>query len=101
MAALTRSPSRAEVDAFVTQLKEGFQKRVQEPPRTEKPPPISRGFATWSNHFAVEANALMRDIELEVASGPPPTERLAAEWRERAEDAIWALVNSPEFQFVP
>ncbi len=101
MAVLTRTPSTAEESAFVTQLKEGFGARVQEPPRTEKPPPASRGFATWSNHFAVEANALMRDIEFEVAAGPAPTQRLAVDWRERAEDAIWALVNSPEFQFVP
>ncbi len=101
MTALTRSPSSAEVTAFVTQLKEGFQHRMQQPPQSQQPPPVSRGFATWSNHFAVEANALMRDIEREVAAGPAPTERLAADWRERAEDAIWALVNSPEFQFVP
>jgi len=23
------------------------------------------------------------------------------DWRERMEDALWALVNSPEFVFVP
>lgn len=51
--------------------------------------------------IATEANELMRDIELQVAAGPEPTRRLASDWRERAEDAIWALVNSPEFQFVP
>ncbi len=101
LAVLTREPSPTEQTTFVSQLHAGFQNRVQEPPRTEKPPPVSRGFATWSNHFAVEANSLMRDIELEVAAGPDPTQRLAVDWRERAEDAIWALVNSPEFQFVP
>jgi hypothetical protein len=101
MAVLTRQPSSSELQTFVEQLAVGFRSRAQEPLRTVKPPPVSRGFATWSNHFATEANALMRDIEQEVAAGPEPTQRLASDWRERAEDAIWALVNSPEFQFVP
>ncbi len=29
------------------------------------------------------------------------TARLAPAWRERMEDAVCALVNSPEFMFVP
>ncbi len=101
MSVLTRQPSPEERAAFVAQLSDGFANRLQAPPATEKLPPLSRGFATWSNHFAVEANALMRDIELEVAAGPEPTSRLTMAWREKAEDALWALVNSPEFQFVP
>jgi hypothetical protein len=33
--------------------------------------------------------------------GDPPTALLAADWRERMEDMVYALVNSPEFVFVP
>ncbi len=33
--------------------------------------------------------------------GDPPTRRLREDWRRRMEDALWALVNSPEFVFVP
>jgi hypothetical protein len=33
--------------------------------------------------------------------GDPPTTRLEADWRERMEDMVWALVNSPEFVFIP
>ncbi len=98
---LTRQPSASERAAFLAHLSEGFEDRELTASPTEKVPPVSRGFATWSNHFAVEANALMRDIELEVAAGPEPTQRLSSDWRERAEDAVWAIVNSPEFQFVP
>ena len=29
------------------------------------------------------------------------TSRLNADWRERAEDIIWSLINSPEFLIVP
>jgi len=36
-----------------------------------------------------------------VLRGDPPTPRLQADWRERLEDMIWTLVNSPEIVFVP
>ena len=33
--------------------------------------------------------------------GDPPTTQLKAAWRERAEDMVWALINSPEFVWIP
>jgi hypothetical protein len=33
--------------------------------------------------------------------GDPPTTQLTKAWRERAEDMVWALVNSPEFVWIP
>ncbi len=98
---LSRHPTPEESRAFAETLRLGFDERVQTPPKSERLPPVHRGFVTWSNHFTVESNALMRDIEREVAAGPKPTERLTDSWRTRAEDAAWALLNAPEFQFVP
>ena len=36
-----------------------------------------------------------------VHAGDPVTPRLAAPWRERMEDAVWALMLTPEFIYVP
>ena len=98
---LSRHPRSEESQAFVSALRVGFDDRLQEPIKSERQPRIHRGFVTWSNHFAVESNELMRDVEREVAAGPEPTQRLTAAWRVQAEDAAWALLNTPEFQFVP
>lgn len=98
---LSRHPSEEERQAFVEGLKDGFQDRVKEPAKSERLPPVHRGFVTWSNHFTVESNALMRDVQREIAAGPKATERLSDLWRAKAEDAAWALLNAPEFQFVP
>jgi hypothetical protein len=100
-AILSRAPTESELQTFCQQLEPGFAERLQTPPATEKQPPPNRGFATWTNHFSVEANALVRELERETAAGPEPTQRLRADWRERAEDAVWALLNTPEFQIVP
>ncbi len=98
---LSRHPLPEESQTFVAALQDGFKDRLQEPAKSERLPPVHRGFVTWSNHFTVESNALMRDVEREVAAGPKPTERLIASWRIKAEDAAWALLNTPEFQFIP
>jgi hypothetical protein len=34
-------------------------------------------------------------------AGDPPTARLDANWRGRAEDVLWSMLNAPEFLFVP
>lgn len=99
--ALSRQPSKEERQTYVDNLRDGFSSRFVNVDPSEKSPKPHRGFVTWSNHFDVKANELMRQIEDEVASGPVPTDRLKTDWRERAEDAAWALLNSPEFQFLP
>ena len=41
------------------------------------------------------------EIEKRVELGPPVSAVLEPGWRSRAEDAIWAIINSPEMQFYP
>jgi len=36
-----------------------------------------------------------------VRAGDPPIDRPRADWRERTENLLWALVNSPELVFGP
>ena len=56
---------------------------------------------SWNNHLSEEANRIKVELEKRVLAGDPPTNRLRPEWRERLEDVVYALVNSPEFIFVP
>lgn len=98
---LSRAPTKDEMQTFVEQVRPGFDDRITSLALPTAQPEVHRGFVTWANHFDIRANQLMRDVEREVAAGPPPSARLKDEWRERAEDAVWALMNSPELQFVP
>jgi hypothetical protein len=61
--------------------------------------PLASGGASISRQF--EATKLKQEQERTTRAGDPPTDRLRANWRERMEDMVWALVNSPEFVFVP
>ena len=46
----------------------------------------------WNDELSYPAIAL---------KGDPPTARLELDWRERLEDMVWSLINSPEFIFLP
>ena len=48
-----------------------------------------------------EAAKIKLEAERAARAGDLPAARLAPAWRERMEDAVWALLNSPEFVFVP
>ena len=99
---LNRPPTAGEQAAFVELLRVGYDRRIASldaPLKLSRPPrPVG---VSWSNHLKPEANARKVELAEELERGDPATERLTADWRERAEDMIWALLNSPEFVFVP
>ena len=99
-AVFTRGPTAAERDLFRDLLTEGFADRrtgaPADPPHFLPSPGVS-----WSNQFQPEAGRRQLELRAAVEAGDPPTARLAADWRERYEDLLWALLNSPEFVFVP
>jgi hypothetical protein len=98
---LTRAPTDEERVAFTELLRDGYEaRRVPVPPPTNKRPD-RRVAVSWANNFSPEATRIKLALEEEIRQGDPPTERLASDWRERMEDVVWALVNSPEFIFVP
>ena len=98
---LTRPPTSDERQVLVDLLADGYEDRIVAGPEAVPPRRIHRSPRTWSNHLHPDATdeALARIAEVE--RGDAPSARLDAEWRERAEDAVWALVNVPEFVFVP
>jgi len=99
---LTRHPRAEELEGFREILSDGYaERRVPgEVPLVRTRTVTSLGVA-WTNHLIPEANDRKIALKHALDQGDPPTQRLTAAWRETAEDLIWALVNSPEFVFVP
>ncbi len=97
----SRPPTSAEEKLFESYLQDGFESRLAvSESATPKPRKATRP-VSWSNHLHPEATKIKLEAERAARAGDPPTDRLAPAWRERMEDAVWALVNSPEFMFVP
>ncbi|MCO6457316.1 MAG: DUF1553 domain-containing protein, partial [Pirellulaceae bacterium] len=97
---LSRLPSESERAIYVELLEPGFaERRTGQPPLPQ--PRLRRDLVGWSNHLDPEANVIKKELEAHVQQGDPPTPQLAADWRERMEDMVWTLVNSPEFIHVP
>ncbi len=99
---LTRRPTEAERTVYTGLLSEGFAERII--PEGKRPPPIPRKplkYVSWSNHLSAEANSIKIEMEKRAREGDPPTVALKPGWRERMEDMVWALVNSPEFVHLP
>ena len=99
---LTRLPTNDEQEVFVELLQDGYADRRID----VDPSKVKRRFSrltgvSWSNHLSPEANRIKIEMEHQVEQGDPPSVRLKTQWRERMEDMIWALMNSPEFVFVP
>jgi hypothetical protein len=97
---LTRTPSPNEKEKYAKHLREGFQSRVRTPPsRVAEFPRKPPYYVSWSNHLNDMATTVRMQEEAAARKGDPATERLSEDWRRRAEDVVWALVNSPEFLF--
>ena len=99
---LSRPPTPNEAKTFSEVLAAGYDRRRLEPTHSQSAKPSAANRAvSWSNHLNPEATKLKQEQERATRAGDPPTDRLRADWRERMEDMVWALVNSPEFVFVP
>ncbi|MCL4200845.1 MAG: DUF1553 domain-containing protein [Pirellulaceae bacterium] len=97
---LTRPPGETERAMFHELLAKGYEQRRIDAPLVERPR-LPRGLVSWSNHLHPQANVIQVQLEEAVRQGDPPTARLDADWRQRMEDMVWTLINSPEFVFVP
>ncbi len=99
---LTRRPEADEQSTFVRILTPGFNERLvpaDQVPEQAKPRRFRR--VSWSNHLHPDANTIKIEMEKVARRGPPPTGRLNDAWRQRAEDAVWSLLNSPEMIVIP
>lgn len=97
---LTRRPSQEERSALVAHLRPGYERRLSDG-ITAAPPRQPPRYVSWSNHLTEEANTIKKELEAAARRGDAPTARLTADWRVRLEDALWALLNTPEFVFTP
>ncbi len=99
---LTRRPTDDERNKFVSLLRDGYGDRVRSLSMSEiAAPPKRFRYVSWSNHLNTQANVIKVEMTELARQGPPPTKRLQADWRRRAEDAVWALINSPEMIVIP
>ncbi|MBC8356357.1 MAG: DUF1553 domain-containing protein [Planctomycetes bacterium] len=97
---LGRRPDDEERQHFTEYLSPGYEhRRTGEPVRRFKP--LSEFQPDWRKHLEAEQTQLMLEARKRVASGEPPTARITKDSRERVEDVLWALINSPEFVVMP
>lgn len=98
---LSRYPTAEESQLFRELLAPGYEdRRVANAPIVKRPW-LPRNLVGWSNHLDPQANVIKVQLQEAVEQGDPPTKRLQPEWRERLEDMIWTLTNTPEFVFLP
>ena len=97
---LTRRPTPAELQLYADRLRPDFTNRLAH--ATDGKPVGPRRpayYVSWSNHLDKDATLVRQQQSADARRGDPATTRLRPAWRQRAEDALWALVNSPEFLY--
>lgn len=98
---LSRPPSDNELQLFVEYLQPSYSDRKVAGARREIVTLEADRRVSWSNHLSPEATLIRMEEERRLRLGDEPTGSLKPEFRERFEDTLWALVNSPEFVLVP
>jgi hypothetical protein len=99
---LTRRPTAEEKAAMVAHLSDGYDsRRVANPLPAAMPKRKPPRYVSWSNHLIPEATVIKNELETAARRGDPATNKLDPDWRKRMEDAVWALLNAPEFVFTP
>lgn len=98
---LSRTATDPETRRLAEYIGATYNDRVVPGAKPRPPMKASARRVSWSNHLHPEATTIQMHEEKVVREGDPPTDRLTPAFRERMEDIVWALVNSPEFVFVP
>lgn len=104
---LTRHPTDAERTRYLEHLKPGFETRIVQQDYAERNRAKTSAarrparYVSWSNHLDPVATLVRQEQEVAARRGDPPTTQLAAEWRERMENVLWALLNAPEWVYSP
>jgi hypothetical protein len=99
---LNREPDPQEQQLLGEFLREGFSSRVLACKESElaRKPRFTKA-VMWSNHLHPDSTTAIYEAEALLRAGDPPSRRLVTAWRERAEDAVWSLLLTPEFSFLP
>ena len=98
---LSRPPSAAEAKAVAGYLTPLYAQRAAPGALRSVSKRKTDSRVSWSNHLSAEASVIRLEEERRLRLGDEPTRRLRPAFRERMEDVVWALVNSPEFPLVP
>ena len=98
---LSRPATTVETERLVSYLGETYHDRIVAGARIKPPMRASARRVSWSNHLHPQATVIQQQEERVVREGDPATDRLTPAFRERMEEIVWALVNSPQFVFIP
>lgn len=102
---LSRQPTASERRLFLELLGEGFGDRLvslssEEAEQIRWSRRLPRNMVSWSNHLAARATEIKIELRQAVQQGAIPSPHLESQWRERMEDFVWVLFNSPEFLYI-
>jgi hypothetical protein len=98
---LSRPPTHSEMERIAGYVGDTYPARIVSGAKAMLPAPRGKRRVSWSNHLSREASQIQLEEERAARAGDPPTQRLTPGFRERIEDVVWALFNSPEFIFIP